>query len=285
MVHQKSERDYRAALQNYRKNSLDEAKISAGTLNRVLGDIYRDIRTISVLPSVRKIDLHGTNLDDDARESIQQIYNNLRSTVDVSEIYIVPVDFNPDAIDPVTHKLQKPILMFDEHIAAASSNAEALEEVETYEYRQLHQTLGWFKAHYPDHNHVSTIALPMVSGTPVITCDNTRFQKTRQDQDRTGIILSVPFYGPDKQLKGTISAILLNETLRKLLLDTDYALINPDYSLVISEKGGQDEVSQNWLMQSKPDPHLLYSAVLPLEVQDPRSHWALWVGFPDKKFL
>ena len=34
---------------------------------------------------MQKIDRHGTNLDPDALASIQQIYNNLASAVDVSE--------------------------------------------------------------------------------------------------------------------------------------------------------------------------------------------------------
>ena len=64
--------------------------------------IYENIRTLTLLPSVRSIDRHGTNLGVEGRIAIQQVYNNLAVSVAVSEVYILPANFDPDRIDPAT---------------------------------------------------------------------------------------------------------------------------------------------------------------------------------------
>ncbi len=291
LVHQKTGKDYQSALYKYQEDSSIHAKLMTKEMGIALHTIYQNIRTISLLPSVRKIDRHATNLDDDARESIQQIYNNLRNIVEVSEVYIVPVDIAPDRLDKTTGKLESPIIMFDKLISNAESSQNhaieksSAEEIELYEYHQLRETMQWLKTHYPDQRNINDLHLPFISGPEIITCDNTYYRKTHQDQDRRGVIFSVPFFGPNGQLKGTISAIILTTALQNLLPDPNYALINTGYRIAISKEGGQDVASAEWVTQGKPDPGLLYSEVLPLDIADPRSAWAIWGGFPDSAFF
>ena len=45
----------------------------------VLKQIYQNLRTISLLPSVRGVTRHAENLSSDGLSSIQQIYNNFNS--------------------------------------------------------------------------------------------------------------------------------------------------------------------------------------------------------------
>ena len=289
LLYTKITRDYDTALETYRKDAAFETKAAFERMNDAFGDIYRNLRTISMVPGVRKIDRHATNLDADARESIQQIYNNLRQTVEVSEIYIVPVDLDPDKIDPVTGKKQEPIIMLDSHISGNISQDEKtdsreLEEVEIHEYHLLRDQMTRLKRNYPSLADTSA-SLPFISGKEVITCDNTIYKTTMNDKDRTGLIFSVPFYDADGKLKGTISAIILSDALKKVLFNANYALINPGYKVTISEEGGQDELSTEWLNQGKADPNLLYSEMIPLEVNDPDSSWELWAGFPNSEFL
>ena len=61
----------------------------------------------------------------------------------------------------------------------------------------------------------------------VITCDNTHFIHTGRDADRSGIILSVPFFGEDGALRGAVSAIMLSSALTQLLSSDEYVLVNP----------------------------------------------------------
>jgi diguanylate cyclase (GGDEF)-like protein len=132
---------------------------------------------------------------------------------------------------------------------------------------------------------IDGLQLPMISGPEVITCDNTEYIVTRNDADRLGVLFSIPFYGFDDKLKGTVTAIIRSNTLRKLLPEKNYALINVDQAFVSRPHNGQELSSTQWVHQGKPDPGLIYSEVVPVSVHDPRSQWSIWVGYPDVMFF
>src|SRR5207253_7984948 len=135
--------------------------------------------TLTYLPSVRNLDRHGTNLGDEGRATIQQIYNNLANNVSISEVYFLPLDFNPDRFDAVTGKLEEPILQFDQLIVNAKARSDAAagakhakldedaltrppEEVETYEYHELAKQLAWLKANYPNSSAIDGRNVPII---------------------------------------------------------------------------------------------------------------------------
>src|SRR5476651_1868234 len=295
--------DYETARQHYLGKARGEADAAARHVQASLKEIYENLRTLSLLPSVRNIDRHGANLEADGRETIQQIYNNLASNISVSEVYIVPADLDPDRIDPITGKPEEPILMFDQLIVHAGRWAatedpfakkeddkpgEASEpaEVEIFEYHQLRDQFAWLKPRYPDSASIRGLDFPMISGREVITCDNTRYARTLVDADRSGILFSVPFFGPDRKLKGSVTAIILSSAVRKWLPDRNFALVNTGYHYVSqSSETGQERDSEPWARQAKPDPGLIYSDVIPLAANDPQSPWALWAGLPDASFI
>jgi diguanylate cyclase (GGDEF)-like protein len=298
---ERSDYEYRTSLDNFRKESEDDAKDVSVKASQSLANVYQNIRTISLLPSVRDIDRHGTNIDEDARSSIQQIYNNLATNVAVSEVYIVPVDLEPEKIDPVTGKLEEPILMFDELILAAARKdrgdkdrksfshvdaAEGAEEIEIHEYRQLKQQMTWFRERYPSLDTIDGMQIPFINGEEVITCDNTEFDKSGLEADRTGLIFSVPFYGRDGRLKGAISAIIRTKALMNLLPNANFALIDVrNEYLVTPSMAGQVGASSEWVHQALPDPKLFASILIKLPVQTARGDWQLWAGFPNADFL
>lgn len=296
-TYEKAASDYDEALQNYRQTSADEASISAKKIEDSLNEIYQNIRTISLLPGVRKIARHGENIDPDAHAAIQQIYNDLASNVAVSEVYVVPADIDPEAIDPATGKPQAPILSFDELIVDADKKndnaAEAtaqdgpqLEEVEIFEYRLLRKQMTYLASHYGEIGSFQGLNAPMIGGPEVITCDNSQFKDTRKDADRSGIVLSVPFYGEDGKFKGTVSAIIRTNAIRDLLPAANYALVSSaDAYVAPSVAPGQVGTSRDWVAEAKPDPSLFFSMAVPLRTTDPRSQWSLWVGYPDAMFL
>ena len=295
LINQKGVRDYQAALVSYKKISAAEAQGMALRTNDQLKQIYQNIRTISLLPNIKNLDRHATNLEANTRSAINEIYHNLVSNVSVSEIYIVPADLNPDAIDPVTKSAQIPNIMFDGSIAGAAESDEGsgpkLEEVETFEYHQLPEHMAWFKNLYPTNTGLTPEHIPMISGNSIITCDNSQYKQTLKDPDRTGIIFSVPIYDLDGKFKGTVSAIILNNILADLISkdvpkNETYGLINTGYKFAVSNyKGSEKNPYQDWLSEGKPDPELYYSSVIPLSVNDPQSSWALWVGFDNELFL
>jgi len=249
--------------------------------------IYQNLRTISHLPSVRSVDREGTTLNADDTAAIQEIYNNLASAVTVSEVYIVPASLNADRIDPATGSPETPIKMFDSDITGDAADAKVTRrfEAEIYEYHLLARQMLWFEANVPSLAATDGFNAPMISGPQVITCDNTVYNDTVVDADRTGMIFSVPFFGPDGKFKGTISAIIRVNALRTTLPGENFALVNPSYqAMLLSQQGQMDAAARALAWQGQPDARLIYSEVLPIAVRDPQSAWTLWVGLPNSDF-
>jgi signal transduction histidine kinase len=127
--------------------------------------------------------------------------------------------------------------------------------------------------------------VPLISGSEVITCDNTDFIYTGKDADRSGVMFSVPFYAPDGKIKGLITAIILTSALRDLLPASHFALINPGYSYTNLAAGTQQMMSShNSILAAKPDSSLIYSEIVPVSVHDSRSPWYVWAGLPNDAF-
>ena len=287
--------DTEAAKSSYRKSTHESAVIAGQKVEAALGEIYRNIRTISFLPSIRSIDRHGTNLDENARASIQQIYNNLASSVSVSEVYIVPASLDPDRIDPATGVKEVPTLMFDELIAAGGEKKpeaesqpdwmETVPEEESFEYQLLVRQMAELKRAYPTLGATNGFDVPMLAGSEVITCDNSRMTAAKDDAGRTGAVFVVPFYAADQTFGGVIAAVILNGALRDLLPAADYALVNPDYGYVVTAPDpGMAAVKTADVHAAKPASDLIYSEVLPLASGDTAHPWSLWVGPPDSAF-
>lgn len=296
----KSEKDYQAALESYKLVSQEEFDKNADKVGGVFRQVYQGLRTISFLPSIKSIDRYGATLDANAKESIIQIYNNLRSNVTVSEVYVVPADLEPEQIDPVTGSLQTPILMFDDAVAAHEktdegaveekittiAQAEKAKEVEIFEYRTLKDQMEYFKKNYPDMSRIQKMDIPLIGSSSVLTCDNGDFEKTNVDADRMGTLVSVPFYGDDGHLKGAVTAVLRDNVVRDLLPAQDYAVVNVLYNYHVQPKGMDKHMaSQKWIAEGKADPDLLFSTTASLKMPDPRSDWILWAGYRDNKFL
>lgn len=294
MVHIKGSKDTDAVLAKYRAESHAKSVAAASVIEDAFKQIYQNIRTISFLPSVRNIDRYGKTLDDNALQSIQQIYNNLASNVSMSEVYVVPADLDGDRIDPNTGQPEFPILMFDQLIVApeaktdeavAEEDANAPEAVEIHEYRQMKEQNSYLVANFSQFKVEDALNQPVISGPSVITCDNSEFEKSSRDEDRMGIILSVPFYSMEGAFKGMISAIIRNNVLRGMLPPRDYALFNKEYQVLLpSNEDGQQSQSVQLIKAGEPDPDLLYSEIIDIKTADPRASWKIWVGFPDSYF-
>jgi signal transduction histidine kinase len=265
----------------------------AGRIELYVDQIYRGLRTIARLPGVRAIDRHGTNFGD-ARIGAQEVYNNLAETVKVSEVYILPMDFDPDSIDPVTGKLQEPIVTFDELIVGRSAQldrdsegehkktATKIEEIEIFEYRLMREQIIDFKSKYPTEESVSGLGYPALFGREVITCDNTKLSESNpNDEDRKGLVYSVPFYRPDGQLGGIVSAVVLTSTIRDQLPVGAYQLSNAVHDIMVTNATpvGGSPVSNRSRSNS-----IGYSDVHELSLRDVTGAWKLRNGFAESEF-
>lgn len=310
-VMSKASKDYREALDQYSEASKTKVERQVASLEGQFRLIYQGIRTISMLPSIKNIDRHGKTIDDNANESIIQIYKNLRSNVTVSEVYIVPLSLEPEKIDPETGSFEVPILMYDDEVAAKSDKepdtkdevttveipaeeerittteqAERAENVEIFEYRALKEQMAYLKENYSEQSQLSDeMSLPFLGSIRVLTCDNTDFDNSKSDPDRAGVMLSVPFYGDDGKFKGSVTAVLRDNVIRDMLPESHAAIINKNYNYeIISRNPGQAEISKQYVEKAVADPSLIFSDVVEVKVGDPRSQWLLWVGYPDSQF-
>ncbi len=284
------------ALEAYRERARQESDAVRDKLARALKDIQGDLRTISLLPSVRRISRHGENLDFDARATIQQLYNNLKLSIDVSEIYIVPVNFDPNRIDTITGENEEPIIAFDELIAnagtrlkqqapAADADYADAPEIEIFEYQALQKQLRWLRTHLPENQVFPGLERPMLSSEEVITCDNTEYIYSGEDADRSGIIFSVPFYGQNGKLRGIVAAIVRTKALQRLLPSSDYAIFDSVHGTQLHfGELGQSRLSQDKVELGEEDPSLIFSEVQTLSTLDPRGPLLLWVGRPAREF-
>jgi signal transduction histidine kinase/DNA-binding response OmpR family regulator len=288
--------DLDAAREHFRIQADLDAHDVARETSRTFRKMYEGLRTIARLPGVRRIDRYAEKLDGDARTSIQEIYNNLASDVAMSEVYIVPIDLEPDQIDPRTHEPETPIITFDQLIvgrngsdAHEDEHDEAhpeVEEIEIYEYRLMKEQAAILSARYPREEKIEGLAFPAICGREVITCDNTRFDPAHpDDSDRSGLVYSVPFYGPDGALRGMVSGVILTHALRDLLPGGEYALRQSryDYTAGSHESGTWNECSAA-VNAAVAEPSLIYSAAIPLDIVDADKSWNLWCGRPDSVF-
>ena len=291
-VYVKEQSDLKVALANYREESHATTQGVATRLEETFNHMYAGLRTMARLPGVRSIDRYAAHFDAGARQTVQEIYNNLASTVTMSEIYIVPLAFEPDQVDVLTGKLQIPITTFDQLIVGRNAdlkieNEESeLEEIEIFEYRLMRQQLAQLRTQFPHEDDIRGLEYPAIAGPEVITCDNSLFSPRRpNDKDRSGLVYSVPFYAPTGALKGEISGVILTRVLRKLLPAGNFALHNTAYHyLAGSLRAGPGQAALTEIERDRPDPRLLYSEVAPLKVRDAASRWTLWAGRPDTDY-
>lgn len=204
-------------------------------LEAVFEDIYHNARTISLLPSVRR--LSGPNrrggtedvvasgrFSSDAHETIRQIYGNLFSSVEVSEVYVVLDGF-------AGRRGEEPFLMYDSMIAAVNgvtNNPDPQDiprEDESQEYAYFPAAIEAFRASYPRFGFRTLDAIPAMWSPRMRTCDNTQYDSKRHGSlaDADGITLTVPIYSSATELvSGLIAVVLRTNVLEAMLLDVSF---------------------------------------------------------------
>ncbi|MBP9837988.1 MAG: methyl-accepting chemotaxis protein [Proteobacteria bacterium] len=295
-VYFKYQQDVRGLKEVYRQESHVQAEKIGKDISGSFNQIYQGMRTIARLPGVRNIDRYAKEFNDDAKQTVQEIYNNVATNVSMSEVYIVPKDLDPDKIDPVTNLPESPILTYDELIInkKADSGTEegsaeeesSLEEVEIYEYRLMKKQLAWFKEHFAKESMISGLEYPALTGAEVVTCDNSLYDpKKPNDKDRAGIIYSLPFFDLTGELKGCVSGVVLTNRMKEWLPSGSYVLRNSEYDYSITPtQDGPWQSAGRLLENVEPDVTKIYSEVIELKQVENISTWKLWVSQPDSLF-
>lgn len=206
-----------------------------GQVENMFATIYQNIRTVTLLPSVKAI--VGGNRDDEnedvvatrrfsaeGRATVQQIYNNLAGQVSVSEVYGVM-----DALD-AAHG-QVPFFMFDRLIFGdklvneePAETADTPEEAEEAEYDYFPIQTALIKAAHPHFDFATMDAIPAYVSPLMRTCDNTQYlSRASGDPHETyGLLYSVPFYDDAGGFRGVVSAILRANIFEALLMGVPF---------------------------------------------------------------
>jgi signal transduction histidine kinase len=256
---------------------------------------YETLRTISFLPEVRKITNEGQKLSPDTESAIQQMYNNIYDNIHLSEIYIIPKDFDHDKKSQFTGKAQEPISVFDEFITDSKSDKlksdykKKIEEVEDFEYRVHKKQLKYLSLHFPTNSKITRLNIPLLTSSELITCDNSDLTyKNFLDHDdtpRMGIVFTVPKYDISGKLNGAISAVIRTNILKSYLPAGNYGLINMKNKNQIIQEPTTDWLnSVNFFKEGQTNPNLIYSKTLPIKSLD-QYPWSLWVAIPDSEFI
>jgi signal transduction histidine kinase len=284
-----SGRQAEETLAHYRADSTDITRHKAADIETRLALVYQGLRTIARLPAIRNIDRYGSNLDATARHSAEEIYNNLLLNVSVSEVDVIPANFDPDALDPLTGRPQVPAIQFDDlvetgpkrnpahQIADASKSTEAVRDVDIFEHREMREQYRKLAARFGDESKLDYLAYPSISGGEVATCYALRSGGTKPC---TGIVVSVPLYGPDRRIKGMVSAVITSAVVADMLGAGEWALLHSEYGAL--SPGFKPTAEQRAAMSArKPETSRLYSEIVPLRTADAYSAWQLWTSRDD----
>ena len=266
----------RAALEKrFIQDQIDVAEAKRSQIASTLTEVYQNVRTLTLLPSVRGI-VGGNRTDEDedivatgrfseeGRTTVQQIYNNLASRVSVSEVYAVI-----EGLDAGNGQI--PFFMFDTLVFGDADDggedarpADFPEEAEDEEYAYFPQQIARIRASHPRFDFASIDRIPAYVSPMMRTCDNSQYQSLAHDdvRDTNGMLYSVPFYSAGGELRGVVSAILRANVLEAMLMDVPF--------VPVTEQDRAEQARAGWTLP-EPARYVLANEAYGIRIADRRN--------------
>jgi methyl-accepting chemotaxis protein len=234
------------------------------TVESLFSNLYQNLRTISLLPSVRNMTGgNRANEDEDTvatgrftpegQSTVQQIYNNLRGSVSVSEVYAVL-----DGLDAT--KGQVPFFMYDKMVfgeakaeADKAQDPDFPDESEAAEYAYFPQQMALIKKAHDSFSFNDPKDIPAYVSPLMRTCDNTQYlsKSTGHEAESFGLLYSVPFYDAKSQhFKGVIAGILRSNVLEAALMGVPVVPITPEDIAAQKKDGWELPQAANFLLSN-----------------------------------
>lgn len=245
-----------------------------------LKQIYQNLRTISFLPDVRQ-QSYGAFATPDA-SALQQIYNNLATNVAVSQVSLSGANFDPSRIDPITGRPETPALIVEQIVtgkdAPPGATTEGGQAAQALPQNvMIARQISYLREHYPVRTSFDGLDVPIIAGEDIPTLDRTDGDTNPEEEDRMGVVFSMPFYSLAGDFAGVVSVVVRNNVFRELLPEKDATLTAPAIKLsIMSKKPGTAE--SDAAKGGVPDPDLFYSKTAEIALQDPKGAWLLWQG-------
>ena len=281
--------DSQKCLDQFQRDAQAEATNTARRLEDLLTRIYQSVRTVARLPGVRRLERRvtpgftgvGLSFDSDTHLAAREIYLDLSSSFEVSELSIVSMDFDPDRLDPATGQSYIPMVSFGASLSRRAVPASALgsnDRLGVSEYRQIRSQLDWFAETYPTQGTMDGIDAPALLSPEISILEESQGALSTK-KPRTGFVYSVPFYGLDGQLRGLVSCVFFSHLLRDRLPSGDHALLARHNGFhTFGHGGGAALRSSSDVLRGEIDDELPYCDVLNISVRDGRGPWVLWTG-------
>ena len=257
-----------------------DLKAKADDLQFVFKHMYESARTISLLPGMRgnaggnrKADGPVGNNDGstsqnavaqgrlttEASETIQQLFNNLASDVNVGEVYSVGKNFDYVHNNDVPFTMNDTLIFGTNGDAAASTDtttADTPVAYETSEYTYFPDVLAHFQQVAPTLNFASIDDIPASFSGIMRTCLNDQYLSvaTGNVNEANGIVYSIPYYGLDNNLKGMIAVIFRTDMLEARLIGVP--------NLIITDQDKTAAKAAGWSMPNDPANYVLYKSYI-----------------------
>jgi diguanylate cyclase (GGDEF)-like protein len=284
-----AERNLTAELTAYQTESSAATATTADRIESTFDEMYRALRTVALLQSVRSIDWDSqdaTGFNHNSKHAAQELFNTLISDYDFNDIYIVPVNRDPHGdylattnssgagSTPIAGRLR------------SKEDAKGIEIDRAQEYRLIRSQLDWFLANSPDGDATAGIDCPALWGSPIETPGHPRTGSIAPGgNDRARFVLSVPIYDQEGALRGCVSGVVLTGVLSSLLRTGDEAIFNTAYDRAIPPlRTGQWAISRATGAGMAADDRLLYSETRTLQTASHGGSWVLWAGHAKEAF-
>ena len=248
-------------VQSTHNEAKQQTKIIAQQLEFRLRLFYQGLRTIARIQGIRNLHINDFNISLTQQQNIQEIFNNLIENIQISEIYVIPKQFNPNG-----GRHTRPALAFEnisEIPGAINSKNTHPEEDEKSEYQEIYQQIQKFLNTGIKHTNFSDLHYQANISRPVLTCDRSKQHNLTDDLSRQGIVYSVPYYDLKGNMQGIISGILLTSAIFENLNSGHYQLLRDDTAIASNQidshqqdasfkiKLSVEDTFDNWALQGQ----------------------------------
>ena len=267
----------------------NQLKSKAASFQLMFKNMYESGRTISLLPGMRAnaggnrqadgpLDNNDGStsenaiaegrLSQEAGKTIQQIFNNLASDVNVGEVYSVGKGFDYIHNNNVPFTMNDTLLFGTAGQDTSSANASTSDTpsaYETDEYTYFPKNLDYYQSKYPELNFASITDIPATFSEVMLTCLNDQYVSLSSGNkaETDGIVYSIPYYGTDNKLKGMIAVIFRVDMLEAQIIGVP--------NLIITDQDKTDAKAAGWSMPTTPANMVLYNTENKTYVYDRRN--------------
>mgnify|MGYP001422916952 CR=1 FL=1 len=270
-----------AAIASYRADCSAETRAVAQRVEDRMLRVHQGLRTAARLPSVRRSGPDGEEIGAGARLALEEIHANSSSAVRIAELHVIPL--RPDAVvgpTGVTPAVPSATIV-PEPPRGGADVRQLSPDLAQVALTAAAEHLRRFAAAVPTESDERPDRGTALSSYRTVAVD--RFA-TVSEEPESVFVYSVPYFGLDGALRGSICAFIRPAALRTLLPSSRFAIRNVSPQMTVQEDDATARASEAYVQAVTPDDRLLYSEVVRLRVADAAPSWMLWAGTPDAVF-